>query len=475
MLDGHHARDAAVVGAGVGLAHAGVDVADHRDVVAAFQARRNADGGRDGVARANGQAVGAGQVGQQDVVGIAGHVVGRQHDAVQPRPDGGGAALVDHRPADGGLAARSDGHGHHQAGDRQVGIQTHGGGKTAGRRVVGFGVERRAGFKQHARPGSAAVGGDADVKRACAQHAVGQVEAEAARARLARQQGRGGTAGKGHRGVDDHRAGRAVAVALADHHAVLERHRRGHATQVDILPAQRDGVAGLQAGLLQLHVARGQIGAHQQGLLHGVVGLQRAAGVKLGHLLQRIDHHAQPVAADGVDTRGPAETGAALHHAARGHLLRGERLGDVGHDHAGGLVQQLQALAPGAGGGGRPAVAGGPLHGHILATGPQAGRAHGQVLHLQVGVVGQGAGKVGGGAVVFFGAAVFKLGVVHVGFNRDQQITGAGRPVGQAQLNLARHRLPHQQRALAGARLHVRHHDLGQQLAGAGAAHDHTV
>ena len=254
---------AGVVGAGVGLVDLGRGIADHRQPVAALDAAGDAHGGTLAVGCPDGQRGAARHFGQHGVVAIAGGVVGRQHDAVNPATGSGGGrcAVVGDGPVQRQLGASVDGVGAGQRRDGQVGVSAQQGGKAAGCIVVGLGRAAGIGLKQHTSTAGAAVNADSGIKLAGAPGAFGQHKAVAACAGLPRRQRRSGRAGKADKGVQQQRTGAAVGIALADDQAVLVRQVGGHQALVDIVPAQRQHIARRGVGLDQADVAGDQVGA----------------------------------------------------------------------------------------------------------------------------------------------------------------------------------------------------------------------
>ena len=347
--DRERVGDAQVVGPGVGFAHVGVGIGDHRDAVVALDAAGDADRELRAVAVAHRQCGVARHGAEQHIVGIADDGVAAQHDAVDPGRGGAGGAAIADRPAHAGGVAREGRCGHDQGGDRQIGVQAQAGVEIAGPGVVGFGVAGGIGFEQHTCAAGGTVRADADDEAAGAQGAIRQVELQAAYSRLTRCERQGSGSGEGHQSVEDDGARAAVGIALAHDDAVLVGHGRRHEALIDVFPQQGESVTGLQArGLLQAHIAHQKIGADLQGLLHAVVVLERAAGAVLGNLRERVDHHAQLVAANRIEAGRPVERGLASDRRPGGQRLCGERLADAGDHDAGGLVDQLHALGPGA-------------------------------------------------------------------------------------------------------------------------------
>ena len=478
LRDGHAAGDAKVVGSRVGLAHGAVDVADHRDAVGALQPRRDAHRGALLITRAHVQRAAVCHAGQHHVVGVADDAVLAQHDAVYPRTvdtHRGDRPVVGNRPTHQGLRTGLDAGRHRQAGHCQVGVLAHAGAEGAAGIVVRLGIAGRIGLEQDPATDGRAVGADQHVELPGAQGAVGQHEVQRTGACFARYQRLGGIAREGHRGVEDDGARRAVGIAPADHDAVLVGHRGGHAALIDVLPHQGRRVARLRVALQQRDVARDQIRAHFQRQVGDVVGLERAAGAVLGDLGQHVQAHAQAELADRIQPGRPGDLGRTSGRAAGGQGLCRQRQVDAGHDHVGGLVEQLDPFGPRAAGGSAAGIAGGPLNRHRITRLPVGGRTDAQVADLQVGVGRQRAAESAEAAVVFFRRATLGLGVVGVGLDRHREVAGALRSVGQAQLHAARDRLAGLQRPVAGGRFHVGQHDLRHHFSGAGTAHDDTV
>ena len=464
-----------VVGPGVGLAHGAVGVTQQGDAPAALDARGNAHGGALGVAAAHVQGAGVFNVEQHDVVGVAENAVAREHDAIRPGRGGRGRAVVDDRPTDDGVSAGCGRVGHDQRADRQIGVGPRLSDKAAHGAVVRLGVARQIGFEQQARACRIAVGGDGDIEVARTQRAVGQVEAEAAPARLAGGQGQRRIAREGRRRVDDHRPQGAVRIALAHHDAVLIGHGGGHRALVDIVPAQLHQVARQRTGLHQRHIAHRQVGARAEGLLAGVVSLQRTAGTVLRQLTQGIDGDAQAEVANRVQATGPCEGRIARRAGTGLDALRVERDQAAQDDDAGAQIDQFDALTPGADCGNGACVGGVPAHRDAVASIPVQRRLDRQAGQLQIGVVSERATERQAAAVVLFRCAALSLLIVHIGLDNGDQIAGADRAVRQAQDGAAGDKLIAQQRAVRRIGFDVGHQQLRDHLVGVSAAQDHAV
>ena len=472
--DGDRAGDPQVVGAGIGLADAAVRIGHDGDAVAAPDAAGNAHGQASGVAVAWGQAGCVQQDAERHFVGAAEAGIAAQHDAVHPGCGCRRIASVGDGPAQFHRVAGARRGRHDQAGDREVGIGPQGHFEVAAGAVVGLGIAAGIGLEQDAGAGRGAVGHDGDIEAAGAQQAIGQIEWQAAHPRFARGQRQRGRAGEGDQRVQDRRAGTAIGVALAHDDAVPVRHRGRHPPLVQVLPQQRQAVARLQAtGLLEMDVAHEQVGADLQRLLRRVVGFQRPVGVVFRDLAERIDDHPQAVAADRVQPGGPVETGLADDAVAGGERLTGQGLTDVGHDGACRQIDPFKPLGPGADGGFRAGVAGGPGDGDRLARRPPARRIDVEAADLQIRIGRQRAAEGQRRPVVLLGAAVLGLGVVAVGFHRDRQLARTGRAIGQAQAEAACRRPIGRQRTRRG--LDIGQLGLSQHLAGRGATHDHAL